>query len=300
MSNLLLGYDENKSSNKIVIFIGSTLMGILGMVGAYINMHHPINLKFILKHIIDIPFYFHSLLDTWHYMMHVKFKDDFPFSFIWWWFVYTAVLNFFFLLIYLSILKPISKNWMQALHPIDSIIIAIKAAVYFIVLAVIIYLASIGIASLLYHNNTKKIPFLRFAFLSYPVIWGIVTSSAVLDSEESAYTNSLLYKIYPQLKDMIFINTMEDVPKGYDYDYVGHVEASSVNNRKLADAYLYLQAYRAGANGILKYQVNYTTSTHGTISTDYNHKVSGNISTNHHYYITGTAVKIYPKEESND
>jgi len=66
-----------------------------------------------------------------------------------------------------------------------------------------------------------------------------------------------------------------------------------VKSGDLADAYLLLKAYQMGANGIIKYQLNHTTNTHGNISTDMNYNVSGKIKTDNHFRAMATAIKMF-------
>ncbi len=296
MSHLLLGYDTQKSSNKFVIFLGSVAMAILGFLASYVNMHHHLTSTYLLKHMSDFGFYKNTLQDAYNYLAYATFQKDFSFSFVWWWFVYTAVLNFAFLFFYLSFQTLISKNWMKRLYPGDSFVIALKAAFGFFMLAVIVYFSVFVIVDWVFTFN--KVTALRYYFMSFPLLWGLATVVTVGIHEDSAYVASIQYKIYPQLKEMIYISNMEQVPSGYSYEYVGFVEATATNNKELADAYLLLEAYRIGANGILKYQSQNIAYTHGTV-THYNNGIaSGFLRTDHRYYVTGTAVKIVPNEQT--
>jgi hypothetical protein len=294
MSSDLLGYDTQKSSNKYIIFIGSVIMCIFGFLLAYLNLHHHLNTKYILSHLADLDFYINTPIDAYKYLSQVKFKKDFPFSFVGWWFVYSVALNFVFLFIFILLQDKKSKKWMKRLYIGESLIIALQSAVGFVVIAIIVYFATLIIAGWIF--DVDKVVALRYYFMSYPLLLGIVTIATVSNHEDESYTSAIQYKIYPQLKDKMYITNMEQVPDGYRYEYIGLVEATVTNNKDLADAYLLLKAYNMGANGILKYQAGHTAYTHGTVTKYSNNTASGNLQTTHRYQVSGTAVKIIPNE----
>ena len=295
MKNTLLGYDTTSSSNKLILFTGSALMGVLGFLAAYLNLHHHLTPKYLLAHLLDLGFYKDLTLDAYGYLTHVKFKKDFPFSFVWWWFVYASVLNFVFLLIYVLIQSPRSKNWMKRIYVTETLFIALQAAFGFVVAAVIAYLATLMIFGWIL--GVDKAVALRYYFMSYPIIWAMVTIVVYMNHEEESYTTAIQYKIYPQLKEKMYVTNMEQVPEGYGYEYIGMVEATTVNNKELADAYLLLKAYNMGANGILKYQSGHTAYTHGTVTKYTDNTASGNLTTTHRYQVNGTAVRIFANEK---
>jgi len=295
MSNTLFGYDRISSSNKFILFIGSFLMGILGFLAAYLNLHHHLTPKYLLSHLSDFDFYKNLIHNAFYYLTHVKFKKDFPFSFTWWWFVYTSILNLLFLFIYTTLQSKRSKKWMKRIEISDSIAIAIQSSFSFIVVAIIVYLGTLVIAGWIFDVN--KVVALRYYFMSYPILWGIVTIAIYSNYEDNAYTNAIQYKIYPHLKENIYVTNMEQVPEGYSYEPLGMVEATVANNKELADAYLLLEAYNIGANGILKYQAGHTAYTQGTVTHYSNNTASGNLTTTHRYQINGTAVKIFESEK---
>ena len=294
MSNILLGYDTQKSSNKLIIFLGSALMAVLGFLVAYLNLHHHLTPKYLLVHLLDFEFYKDTLMDAYSYLAHVKFKKDFPFSFVWWWFVYAAILNFAFLFVYILLQGRRSKNWMRRLYLGESLIIALQSALGFAVLAVIVYLGTLIIAGWIF--DADKVTALRYYFMSYPFLWGIITIAMVSNHEDDSYVSAIQYKLYPQLKEKMYVTNMEQVPEGYSYEYLGLVEATATNNKDLADAYLLLEAYRMGANGVLKYQAGHTAYTHGTVTHYSDNTASGNLRTDHRHHVTGTAVRIIPDE----
>jgi hypothetical protein len=294
VSNTLLGYDTQKSSNKFIIFSGSALMGLLGFWVAYLNLHHHLNSQYLLAHIFDLNFYKDTLLEAYNYLAHVTFKKDFPFSFVWWWFVYATVLHFIFLFVFILLQSRRSKQWMKRLYLGESLIIALQSAFGFIVLAVIVYLATLVIAGWIFDVN--KVIALRYYFMSYPILWGIVTLITVSIHEDESYITAIQYKIYPQLRKQMYITNMDQVPDGYSYEYVDFVESTATNNKDLADAYLLLSAYNMGANGILKYQADHTAYTHGTVTKYSDNTASGNLRTDHRHHVTGTAVRIFPNE----
>jgi hypothetical protein len=48
------------------------------------NLHHHLNTKYILSHLADLDFYINTPIDAYKYLSQVKFKKDFPFSFVGW------------------------------------------------------------------------------------------------------------------------------------------------------------------------------------------------------------------------
>jgi len=297
MNNTLFGYDRTSSSNKLILFIASAIMALVGFLLAYLNLHHHLTAKYLLEHILDFSFYKNLIFDSYNYLLHVKFKKDFPFSFVWWWFVYTSVLNFVFLFVYVLIQSRKSKNWMKRIYLSETLIIAFQTAFGFVVLAIISYFVMLVVFGWIL--KVEKVVALRYYFMSYPIFQAIITIAIYTNHEDESYTSAIQYKIYPHLKEQMYVTNMEQVPEGYSYEYVGMVEATTTNNKELADAYLLLEAYNIGATGILKYQAGHTAFTHGTVTTYSNNTASGNLTTTHRYQVNGTAVKIFVHQSKN-
>ena len=291
-NNSILGYDSISRANIKHIFIGSTLMSILGFILAYLDTHNHLTFKYLLTHILDFKFYFNTIIDSFNFLYSSNLKKNFSFVFMVEWSFYSIILNFIFLFIFIYYQNKKSKKWMHHIYLSDSFYIAFMSAVGYIVIAyILIYLILFNLINWLF--DTDRIILSKIIFTTFPFILALATVGQYIEAEDKAYSNTVQYKIYPILKEKMYISNLEQVPNGYSFEPLGIVEANSVNNQDLANAYLLLKAYRMGANGIIKYQLNHTTHTHGKISTNSNYMINGTINTDSHFHAIATAVKIF-------
>ncbi len=292
MKNNLLGYDSASRANIKHIFIGSTLMSILGFILAYLDTQNQLSFKYILSHILDVNYFFNTIIDSFSFLYGSDFEKKWSFSFMLEWSFYSFILNFIFLFIFIYYQNKKSQNWMYRIYLSDSFYIAFMSALIFIGIAyILIYLILYNLTHWIF--DIDKMILAKLMLTAHPLILALATVGAYNEAEDKAYTNSVQFKIYPILKEKMYISNLEQVPNGYGFEPLGMVEANSVNNRDLADAYLLLKAYQMGANGIIKYQLNHTTNTHGNISTDMNYNVSGKIKTDNHFRAMATAIKMF-------